>query len=166
MNNNTIQRNESKLRTAPNMVPLLCAIDMPVCLISVIVIIVQGILYLLKGEPVSIIPVVILLIGLIFSFCADHGFNWMIGYTYDPKDKKASYGMIGSLSSSTKTTVKFKQVESAQVKKDEIIVTGIIEKCIPRQRPKTLHKYVIPKGFTEDQQKQIIQSLTEREAKK
>lgn len=164
MNNNTIQRNESKLRTAPDMIPLLCAIDMPVCLISGIMIIVQGALCLLKNEPISIAPIVVLLIGLIFSFYADHGFNWMIGYTYDPKDKKVSYGMIGSLSSSTKTTVKFKQVEDVQVKKDEIIVTGIIEKRIPRQRPKTLHKYVIPKGFTEEQQKQIMQSLTEKEA--
>lgn len=161
-----IRRNESSLHHVPNVVPLLCAIDIPVCLVSGIALLVMA------GKTVAGhasspamwgITAGILGAGLLFSFFADHYYDWLCGYVYEPGKTRVSYSVLGSVASSNhKTVVDFLSVKQVREKRGKIIVTGIIEKQVPRKQAKRLARYVIPKGFTKEQRDVIVGSLRER----
>ena len=161
-----IKRDESKMHMLPSVIPMLCLIDMPVCLVSLIAIVIN----LIKLNPnesgfiSGLLPeTIVFVIGMAFSYFADNFYNWFLGYTFDPAKRKASYRVPDSfVSAKDCTTVSFREVTKIKQSKGQIIVKGEIEKRVPRQKPKILKKYVIPRGFTKEQQEQIIASLTER----
>jgi hypothetical protein len=163
-----IRRNESSLHRVPNAVPLLCVLDMLVCIISAITLLIPGLQYLTGNHaalsgPGKYVAFAALGIGLFFSFFADNYYDWMNGYAYEPEKGCVSYSLCGSLApTDRKTTVKFLSVKSVEEKGGRVVVKGDIEKQVPRRQVKHLSRYVVPKGFSGEQRDRIVKSLEGR----